>query len=158
MNLEPGIYRATVRDVPDQTVIRVSEMIGKWWISAASIEGGRWHDDSQVTDARPLTLIDIGDNSPLVVRALTFAAKDPTNGDARVIFRNLADQIEAQHAPPRIPEPGLWGVVEANLAHSGERFPFIHYEHGWGARASHICHWSELKDPVLIRDGIEGTP
>jgi hypothetical protein len=67
----------------------------------------------------------------------------------------MADQIEAQTKPPRIPEPGLWSVVEAGAG----RIPirrWVHHEEGWWvADTGDRLRWEDLEDPVLIRDGIE---
>lgn len=75
----------------------------------------------------------------------------------------LADQIEAQTKPPRIPEPGLWGVVEAGHKHldDGRRSQFVRVattgRAQWVEREAEAdwCTWDALVDPVLVRDGIE---
>jgi hypothetical protein len=72
----------------------------------------------------------------------------------------LASQIEAQTEPARIPEPGLWGVVEASSKWFDGRREYVrirptlgtkgewHGEHG-------AAEWSVLIDPILIREGVE---
>lgn len=78
--------------------------------------------------------------------------------------RWIADQVEAQVRPPRIPEPGLWGVVEA--IDGGEHQPRIPRMYIRDAVADEDAHWTaighgvriewdDLIDPTLIRPGIE---
>ena len=74
--------------------------------------------------------------------------------------KKLADQIEAKYAPPRIPEPGPWGVVEASTADNSKRRDFgrvpdevegkqwtSSFDDGW-------YDWPDLVGPVLIREGL----
>jgi hypothetical protein len=63
----------------------------------------------------------------------------------------MADQIEAQTNPPRIPEPGLWGVVTDNGDDT-----WVCTEPGRWTRIVDGVEWPwvDIADPVLIRDGI----
>ena len=76
-------------------------------------------------------------------------------------LRWLADQISEQSKPPRIPEPGLWGVVEAGWDSRGEaglpRAEWMRVQGNlWHSTIAGVSvAWSDLVDPVLIRDGIE---
>lgn len=77
------------------------------------------------------------------------------------IARNwVADQIEAQIKPPRIPEPGLWGVVEADWKSPGitgiPRAEWVRVKgNRWRSAISAVeVPWSELVNPELIRPGV----
>jgi hypothetical protein len=70
----------------------------------------------------------------------------------------VADQIEAQTKPPRIPEPG-WGGIVAARGVSGIRMKWVRGERGWtnlDATGDHLnwTLWDELTDPVLVREGV----
>lgn len=107
------------------------------------------------TEVRPLVVLDLDDPAFTVTAlrdTLPEMARDHDRGDVEVL--RLARQIEAQTKPPRIPEPGLWGVVEAQIG--GEGFTFVNRGAGWvcvddGA----LWEWSRLIDPTLVRPGIE---
>ena len=100
---------------------------------------------------------DLIPRSEVAETAIKALRKSPFISDS-----GLADQIEAQTKPPRIPEPGLWGVVEASTPDDPDRRKFGRvpsegddadqwtesYDEVWRA-------WSDLIDPVLVRDGIE---
>lgn len=80
---------------------------------------------------------------------------------AAVVLTAIADQIE----PPRIPEPGLWGVVEARSSHN-QILPSRYvrrYDRGnagfdWvtvhSVEVSRSLRWDDLIDPVLVREGL----
>jgi hypothetical protein len=58
---------------------------------------------------------------------------------------------------PRIPEPGLWGVVSAHYGSvAGRPWTFTRGECGWVCLDDGSCRvWDSLIDPVLIREGVE---
>lgn len=67
----------------------------------------------------------------------------------------------ASPTPPRIDEPGTWGVVEASCVHSEERRKWARHDDGnWypmgpvGREAGLPDDWESLKSPVLIREGV----
>jgi hypothetical protein len=74
----------------------------------------------------------------------------------------IAALIREQIAPPRIEEPGPWGVVEAGP--SQRRTQWVHY---WGAgdrarwrnlsSGQETSTWEDIIEPTLIRPGIEAT-
>ena len=73
----------------------------------------------------------------------------------------IADQIEAQTKPPRISEPGIGGIVRAGLVGLADRPAKLRVRlpQGWvnlEADGVHInsWDWSELVDPVLVREGV----
>jgi hypothetical protein len=146
--LEPGrLYMAKVEGAPERLLF---------------VETGGWADDMDgiarnpdcITDARPLIVLDLaypGD----AVNALKMAARDGTNGDARTIYRTIADQIEAQLKPARIPEPGLWGVVWASLPDDPTVSSWVHIRaHRWYTEQHGVAAWPLLVDPTLIREGV----
>lgn len=113
---KPGtVAVATVRGVPNVRVMRRELSDSPYeWQSARSIAAMFAHHDREVTDVRPLVVLDLDDPAKYV-RALhaTFpeASADWDDDDARNL--KIADQIEAQTRPPKPAEPtGLGAVVE----------------------------------------------
>lgn len=85
-----------------------------------------------------------------------------TNALIRVLrsaaYYDIAAQIEAQTKPPRIPEPGLWAVVQDSDGNyyvrdgiAGNSLWVIVFGEAVGTRWS----WDDLLGPVLVRPGIE---
>jgi hypothetical protein len=150
---EPGtVAVATVRGVPNVRVFRYREGEKLRWDSGERIDDGIVHPDHLVTDVRPLVVLDLGSAVPAVV----------VNVLRKACYNRLADQIEAQTKPPRIPEPGLWGVVEAHTAYDSTRRHFgrvpddYNDDKQWiDSFDKHWRKWDDLIDPVLVRDGIE---
>ena len=142
---------ATFKGRENTRVFRTSD----WWI-AADAEGGTIHHSrcDLITDIRPLVVLDPADTR--VSQFVKFWLPDGGRSFASVV----AQLIEAQTKPPRIPEPGLWGVVEASYA-GEKRERYIHTD-----RAASACWigaetatggyvlWAELDNPVLVRDGV----
>jgi hypothetical protein len=130
---------------------------GHCW--TGSVVDSYWaHPPDQITDARPLIILDIEDTVDAAkgLRAVANAARHVCEWDVVDI---IADQIEAQTRPPRIPEPGLWGVVEAGGGFDDTRTHWIHIparpdELHWASLPGQVFEWNRLIDPVLIRDGI----
>lgn len=121
-----------------------------WTMSA---KGYVWDNDA--TDVRPLVVLDI-DACTNPADALRLIANEDTVNAKRSLLLNIADQIEAQTKPPRIPEPGLWGVVEAGFENNKVRTNWVHHHSGW-FRGADDCgrSWSDLIEPTLIREGVE---
>ena len=72
------------------------------------------------------------------------------------ILNCIAAQIEAQTKPARIPEPGLWGVVEASRnTTNGKRNEYVRGRNGWYDDDCIPLAWDYLIDPVLVRAGVE---
>jgi hypothetical protein len=161
MTLKPGLYKATVRGVPDVTVMVTERNEATSSIRVKSDSGWTftYHDpDEHITDARPLIVLDL---LPTRTIALVRLLSDPLRHDWA---GPIADQIEAQTKPPRIPEPGLWGVVEACRAElsdtSRQKFIRTNVNPGWpwvaaDGAITNAWKWEHLGDPVLIRDGAE---
>ena len=133
------------------------------WVSAEAgalaTAGDFWH-----FDVRPLVVLDLdeaprgaGNNYPqwLLQAASSDQASSGRTNYRPGFLRWLADQVETQTRPPRIPEPGLWGVVEATGATMPRRRWIHHEEDRWVCDTGVWRYWDDLVDPVLIRDGIE---
>jgi hypothetical protein len=108
--------------------------------------------DEHVTDVRPLVVLDLdwAESVPVLIAQLRGAG-----------YVHIADQIEAQAKPPRIPEPGLWGVVESTVTYEGTTYSTSLVRHPgpgtanrWLDRSGSWFSWNELIDPVLIREGV----
>ena len=82
---------------------------------------------------------------------------------AEQVATKIAIQIEAQTKPPRMVEPGWDGKVNAKTPEIGEpangqeliRIRRPESIHHWQTKIGLHYKWTELKDPVLIRDGID---
>jgi hypothetical protein len=69
---------------------------------------------------------------------------------------HIADQIEEQTRPARIPEPGIWGIVEASISVDPKRRKYVRHSAGtWFSMARGLFEWDDLIDPVLVREGVE---
>jgi hypothetical protein len=153
---EPGtVAVATVRGVKDVRVMRVAQGYGASpWRSGVEIAGYICHHDCDLTDVRPLVVLDlmVPGSKNAIDHWLREAARLLRGANQNTVARILsahADQIEAQTKPSRIPEPGLWGVVNAR---GGE---YVNVGAGWLAVSSGVVHtWDYLIDPVLVREGL----
>lgn len=159
---KPGtVAKATVRGVPDVTVVAgygTSKPRLRWLTADERLVDAHndgWYFEVDLTDVRPLVVLDLdwAESVPVLIAQLRGAG-----------YVHIADQIEAQTKPPRIPEPG-WS--EKVLAHtlddptpreyvrftdSRNQFPTRQwYGHG-GRRGAQ--RWDDLIDPVLIREGV----
>jgi len=125
-------------------------------------EGMGWVEDYCVTDVRPLVVLDLedysGERAVNYLRNLAQESRD-VMGNApsprgKLALR-IADQIEAQTKPPRIPEPGLWGVVEACVPGIPTSH-WVHHEEGRWVPDTGVpfAEWDDLIDPTLVREGV----
>jgi hypothetical protein len=115
-----------------------------------------WVSDADVTDVRPPVVLDLGlgrDAAAAAVAALSSAATRCPDVEASLL-NWLADQIEAQTKPPRIPEPGLWGVVEAGTSKVPMVRRWVRYGTGWRDAFGGHEEWDNLLEPVLVREGV----
>ena len=141
---------ATVRGVPNVRIAFADADDTRYQWFVISGDAADWVPNDAITDINPLVVIHNGD-WPSLIRLLRESG-----------FDSLPDQIEAQTKPPRIPEPGLWGVVEAGHEHLGTgRSEFVRVnlegDFQWVDRTSEAdwSTWDRLEDPTLVRDGIE---
>ena len=140
--LTPGLYKAAVRGIPGDSIV----MIDKDGINFSLAPDGSVRQSYVVIDARLLTVLDLG----------ALVANGRIYGLVRYLRKGgwdfTADQIEEQTKPARIPEPGLWGVVEAD----GYRWVRFHSTaiSRWSNMLSRESDWHSLPDPTLIREGL----
>ena len=151
--LEPGLYRATVRGISDVIVAVGDDSYGR---TMESLHDYYSHDTDQITDARPLIVLDLV-QSPSTSR---FAQAVRSAG-----YYNLADQIEAQTKPARIPEPEPGEHVTAGVMPAPDQpETFLHLRlrklrnetpYDWACLTTGHCYmWDSLIDPTLIREGL----
>ena len=155
---EPGTV--AVATINGET-LRVSRFRDEGWILLTDPDY-YWPDDGStpVTDVRPLVVLDLdGYDTIHGPEALRFLADKADKGKGGNVFariaRDLADQIEAQTKPPRIPEPGLWGVVRdiSGEIHVRETTDATHQWFAFKQQAN--VRWDDITNPTLIRDGVE---
>lgn len=93
--LSPGIYKATVRGVPETTVLIDDDGDG---VTMTSVNGAHGHNSNDITDAHPLIVLDLDGAEREYVQDLRYAANAlRQEHDVHCAFVvNLADQIEAQ--------------------------------------------------------------
>jgi hypothetical protein len=166
---KPGtIATATVRGVEGVRVMWTGGSAAGQWVAERAVAGqprrlpSYWVDSGEITDIRPLVVLDLDAANPYgipEVRLSNLLEQLRGKGATRVCLA-IADQIEEQTKPPRIPEPGLWGVVSAHI--NGKQGPqatykWAHAPWGWEAIGSTQAtrKWEDLIDPVLIREGVE---
>jgi hypothetical protein len=166
---KPGtVAVATVRGVKGVRVFCYEDRSGLlMWDSAGRIEGSVVHTGDDITDIRPLVVLDFRDWTPecpgLIAEWITKKARSDRDCPSTSAALMVAQEIEEQTAPPkppRIPEPGLWGVVSAHV--NGKHGPqatykWAHAPWGWEAIGSTQAtrKWEDLIDPVLVREGVE---
>jgi hypothetical protein len=157
---KPGtVAKATVRGVPDVTVFRFAD--GDWALDR-EIEPADFDwifkdiaSDTEVTDVRPLVVLDL-DGLVRPDTLVNWFRHNPLCGSIAVA-QSVADQIEAQTRPPRIPEPGKYAIVRARATVLAE-CEWVNEGRYWtslgGDPRPHTTVWANLKDPVLVREGI----
>ena len=156
--LAPGLWKATVRGVPDTIVLIQGDGDGDG-LSLTTVDGWWCHPHRTITDARPLITLDIDANSLAILRHSLKRWMDWTSLiTEQTATRGLLDQIEAQTKPARIEEPGQWGLVNAMVF--GRRSPetFLHDGTKWRGQKTAsgvVTNWDSLIDPTLVRRGVE---
>lgn len=149
-DFKPGqIAKATVHGVPNVTVMR-HESGG--WFSAEYVAHWRTHSGSDVTDVRPLVVLDLAAANDLITadevaeHAIKTLRRSPYISDGA-----LADQIDRQTQPPRpaIEEPkGLGAVVEDTTGGLWARGPkgwtFLHAD----GQYLNWKSWDDRDDPL----------
>lgn len=157
---KPGtVAIATVRGVEGVRVMRSRA----GWMLDRRVDGGYpgTYSDyaalADVTDVRPLVVLDLdGHDRDRAVQCIQFVKKAHAGTDHGDLVSLIADQIEAQTKPQRIPEPGEGGVVEASCVHNDHRLRWVRVRENWHAipGVSSPDDWDSLIDPTLIRDGV----
>lgn len=148
---------ATVRGVPNVRVFRLSE--GYWAHAeevAARVEGV-FRDisrDVDVSDVRPLIVLDIGQNDGAVLaRYLRSHVADIDSAT----LHSLADQIEAQTRPPKPSEPaGLGAVVVDRDGHRWVRIDSIDgSSHPWESLQLGIREYADIDAVEVLSEGVQ---
>lgn len=159
---EPGtVAVATVRGVPNVRVFRIRdhhEIVR--WVTADNLNGWLGHHDSDVTDVRPLVVLDL-DSNVNAERVWLFieeikgwirsgAVENQTGGTAELDA--ITDAIRAALPPPRIPEPGWGEQVIAHIAgFEANRERWVAVKDGpcqwWHSESGRRYAWSDLVDP-----------
>lgn len=153
--LEPGLYKATVRGIPDQTIFVDGSGTVDTVTSLLPVGEDRlcYHDLEDLTEVRQLIVLDVEEPAECVTlfRGIAFHRGPSLHVS---LLNTMADQIEEQTKPARIPEPGQWGVVKAT--HSPAYAPTFYVNHGSGEwrRPSGFVRWDDLIDPTLVREGV----
>ena len=156
---EPGtVAVATVRGVPDVRVMRREDH----WASVTHPYGVNVHSDDLVTDVRPLVVLDLGAWLPEYVAMFPeWLRSKEADAPSGSLLCYLANEIEAQTRPPRIPEPtGLGAVVEMVngdkvIRTSNPDFPWV-LAHDPSRNAYHWTEYGGLPaEPVrVITEGV----
>jgi len=147
---EPGtVAVATVRGVPN---VRIWRTPFSNWVSERRVGDDTAHVDHRVTDVRPLVVLDPDDMDTLDRLVTLFHESWSGCEGSRGI--GLAGALRNLEKPPRIPEPGLWGVVSDSsgnfwVCNEPGRFTRTHDGVNWP--------WVDIDSPILVRDGIEET-
>jgi hypothetical protein len=157
---EPGtVAVATVCGVPNVRVMRIAPTAGTVWVSThRAADGAIRHFEGDVTEVRPIVVLDLDDPAAMV-RMLRTAVR--TRGPKlSAAINDLADEIETQIRMPRIPEPGLWGVVNAHTLSLPVKTKWVRMVTGvssqqWLNGEAEWVDWDELINPRLVRPGIE---
>ena len=153
---EPGsVAVATVRGVPNVRVMCIDDENFPW-----IVDTGHRQKSHDVTDIRPLVVLDLDpalDHMGGGMSDLPEVLKDMRHGGG-IFADRIANQIEAQTKPPRIPEPGWGGIVEASVREHDMRPLWTPNDQGfWACKDpdEYARNWGELIDPTLVRPGVE---
>lgn len=127
------------------------------------VTNGGWDPLESHPDARPLVVIDPEDKE--AVERLAELVMNTPNASGWTDRTQAALREFANPTPPRIDEPGTWGVVEASCVHSDHRREWVRFPSGnWHSvrdlddRRADIENpddWDSLVDPVLVREGVQ---
>lgn len=133
---------ATVRGVEGVRVMRNDVQ----WSSSRPIAGYVSHLDTDVTDVRPLVVLDLQD-MPMHVSIAVHALRE----ERTLTGAWIADQIEEQMKPPRMDQPAWGEKVTACTGVSPIRRDFVRSyvdtELRWVDRRGMYFAWDDLIDP-----------
>jgi hypothetical protein len=111
-------------------------------------------NEALIDDVCPLVVLDLQSFDRVRVVEIL---REYAEGHGWGVLDNLADQIEAQTKAPRIPEPGLWGVVRDDLGYEWVRVGADHSSQWEWLRTDegNRADFQTIRYPVLVRDGME---
>lgn len=142
------------------TAVRCGPGENLGWAYADTLSGRptqHWSSDRLGRSViRPLVVIDPGDREQVdrLVEILVNLSEGAFPVRLQTALREFADPT-----PPRIDEPGLWGIVEAACVHSDDRRTWMrHSDDNWYVVGTDTKNnpdgWDSLIDPVLVREGV----
>ncbi len=148
---QPGdVCIATVRGVKDMRVLRRIDH----WVTGVRVGAEYVHLGCDVTDIRRLIVLDL--DAVVLRNGNSDVVTDLRDPESMYAARYISNEIKAQTKPPRIPEPGQWGVVEASTPTVSRRRRFVRDDSLWRSTASGGGYdWDELAHPVLVREGVD---
>lgn len=152
---------ATVRGVEGVRVVRIRDHHETSWQVVESLNGWLGHHDSDVTDVRPLVVLDLGRFTEdwlrlsVVERLRKLAETGNTHGlaNTRLIITAIADQIETQTPRPKPAEPtGLGAVVRAR---DGLLWQRIDADPPWFHRDVFDKTWDQIDVAEILSEGVQ---
>lgn len=160
---EPGtVAVATVRSVEGVRVVRVPRRDELVWMQIT--ERYAWHESADVTDVRPLVVLDLPQPGELGITpyGTVMCLRQAAKAIGAKHLDDIADQIEAQTRPPKPDEPtGLGAVVKDR---NDDRW--VRAGNDWtpgkdpwrGVDGEHIGWWSKYADidvVEILSDGVQ---
>ena len=144
------IASATVRGVPDVLVMHHGDTWG--WTSSVYAGGSLGHPDEQVTDVRPLVVLDPAEFPAFSgVDSMLRRTSVGLNDAYTELLHQIADEWERQTKPPRMAEPGWGERVTALLGAGCPREVWIHRADGcWENGCGAAMRWDLLIDPEPV--------
>lgn len=146
-NLKPGVV-AVVSSWRGE--LRGMKSHAGWMVVDGSQTRGL--EDTEVTAVRRLIVLDLLPYSPGILANLI----ESIDMAGHV---SVAQSIREQTKPPRIPEPGLHGVVQARTLRGEGALQWTRYTTGdgyrnqWIGTNGDVAFWEYLVDPILIQGG-----
>lgn len=126
-----------------------------WWRTGAANAS-----DREIEDIRPVAVIDPEDEAQVgrlmdLIRSVN-PAKVMSDDELRTVFQEALREF-ADPTPPRMDEPGTWGVVEASAKGNPRRRYWTKTPNAawWSVNGTSTATWNELIDPAPVRDGVE---
>lgn len=110
-------------------------------------------NDKLIQSVRPLVVLDLDDPKRLYAD-LCAAISACGNGAVAARLSTFAGEVRELMRPPRIPEPGLWGVVSVEREDDLTDY-WTNGPGGWFNERGETLEWASLPHPALVRDGIE---
>lgn len=153
---EYKVRQVAVATVKGEKDVRVMRTLGEGWHSAWPVAYTYVHDDSDVTDIRPLVVLDLdGIGSPRqVVNTLRWTDSVPV-----ATMGAIADQIEAQTRPPKPAEPTGLGAVVVDSKHgllvrTVAGSSVLDTSRPWRAPYGSYYSWADIDVEKVLSEGV----